>query len=187
MTPEQLQTLHAAIFAETDPGFVELRQSGATGAMAEWYSSPADPTYPVWRTDARTADILDAIAFDKYTPTDPPDGTATWTNRALAAQTKQLNLQIFLQGRETVDASKATVRAGLRDAVILVPAGASGANVSPGGSSGVNVMTACTRPALRIEKLLAIGQATTGSVTAALMGYEGMVSNEELIQALYLS
>ena len=67
--------------------------------MAEWYSSPASPTYLVWRTDARTADILDAIAFDEERrPT--PDGPQR-DNTALAAQTKQPNLQIFLQGRET--------------------------------------------------------------------------------------
>lgn len=186
LTPTQASTLHAAIFAETDPAFVELRNAGSTGAIAEWYSATANPDFLVWRTDAQVSDIINAISLDKYTPNDAPDNTATWTNRALAAQTKQLNLQLLLQGKNAIDASKATVRAGLRDAVISVPTGAAGANTSPGGTSGVNVLTACTRKANRIEKLFSSGSETTGTVTASLLTYEGGIGNDAIVQAFYL-
>lgn len=186
LTQTQATLLHDAIFAETDPAFVELRNAGATGAMAEWYSATATPDFLVWRTDAQVAGIINAISLDKYTPNDAPDGTTTWTNRVLAAQTKQLNLQLLLQGKTTLDASKATVRAGLRDAVISVPTGAAGANTSPGGTSGVNVLNACTRKANRIEKLFSSGSETTGTVTASLLTYEGGIGNDAIVQAFYL-
>lgn len=186
LTQTQATLLHDAIFAETDPAFVELRNAGATGAMAEWYSATATPDFLVWRTDAQVAGIINAISLDKYTPNDAPDGTTTWTNRVLAAQTKQLNLQLLLQGKTTLDASKATVRAGLRDAVISVPTGAAGANTNPGGTSGVNVLNACTRKANRIEKLFSSGSETTGTVTASLLTYEGGIGNDAIVQAFYL-
>lgn len=186
LTQTQATLLHDAIFAETDPAFVELRNAGSTGAMAEWYSATATPDFLVWRTDAPVSDITNAISFDKYTPNDAPDGTTLWMNRALAAQTKQMNLQIFLQGRISIDASKKTVRAGLRDAVISVPTGAAGANTNPGGTSGVNVLNACTRKANRIEKLFSSGSETTGTVTANLLTYEGEIGNDAIVQAFYL-
>ena len=186
LTQTQATLLHDAIFAETDPAFVELRNAGATGAMAEWYSATATPDFLVWRTDAPVSDITNAISLDKYTPNDAPDGTTTWTNRVLAAQTKQLNIQLLLQGKTSIDASKTTVRAGLRDAVISVPTGAAGANTNPGGTSGVNVLNACTRKANRIEKLFSSGSETTGTVTASLLTYEGEVGNEAIVQAFYL-
>jgi hypothetical protein len=64
----------------------------------------------------------------------------------------------------------------LRDAVVAVPAGAGGSNVSPGGVSGATVLNACVRDALRIEAILAGGDATTGTVTAKLLGFEGAIS-----------
>ena len=184
LTAAQIPTLKAAIAAETDPAFVELRNAGATGAMAEWFNVAADPEHLVWRTEARVNDINDAILWDRYTPTDTIDGTAVFTNRMLAIQTKQLNLQLMLQGRDTINATKANVRAGLRDAVVGVPSGVSGALTSPGGSSGATVLAACTRKATRGEKLYTSGPATTGSTSAFLLGYEGTISNTDIVLAL---
>jgi len=177
MTPAQLQALKAAINADPVLSAKPLNSDGAFD-IAIAMNTPVAST--VWRTDARVQAINDAINWALYTPVDAADGTATWTNRILAIQTKQMNLQLMLQGRETVDASKTNVRAGLRDAVIAVPAGASGAAVSPGGASGVNVMNACIRPGLRIEILLKTGDATTGGVTAAVMGYEGTITYQDV-------
>ena len=40
LTPAQILTLRAAIYAETDSEFVGYRTSGATGAMQEWLARP---------------------------------------------------------------------------------------------------------------------------------------------------
>ena len=64
-----------------------------------------------------------------------------------------------------------------------IPAGASGANVHPGGASGVNVLNACLRisPCTRVEKLFSAGPATTGTVTGEVLVIEGDISYTELI------
>lgn len=174
----------AALAAETDTTLVAYRNARDTGAIRAWYNSAASPDFFVWRTEVPTTEVLDAISFDKYTPTDAPDTTAIWQNRAFAAQIKQINLQLLLQGRSTLDASKANVRAALRDAVIQLPTGASGAAVSPGGASGATTLTACLRKARRIEKLFSVSSATTGSVTGNLLVYEGQVSELDVVEAL---
>lgn len=175
MTPAQLATIKADILAQGDLNIYPANSDGSF-AIAALYNLPASPTFNVWRTDASVQDIYDAINWSQYTPVDAPEATGIYTARALAIQTKQMNLQNMLQGRTTIDCSKTNVRAGLRDAVVAVPAGASGAAVSPGGASGATVLANCIRPATRLEKLLSTGSATTGSTTANLLGFEGSVS-----------
>ena len=123
--------------------------------------------------------IYDAIDWSKYTPSDAADGTAIQTNRLLSIQAKQMNLQNMLQGRDTIDASKANIRAGLRDAVTQLPAGASGAMVASGGTSGSAVLAACMRKATRFEKLFSTGPVTTGSTSANLLVLEGQLSSDD--------
>jgi hypothetical protein len=93
-------------------------------------------------------------------------------------------MRFCLSGRATIDCSKSGIRAGLRDAVISVPTGASGVNTNPGGASGANVLAVCVRVANRIEALLAGAYATTGSTTAKIPGYEGTIGRDEVQQAL---
>ena len=59
MTPAQLSVLKAAILAETDPAFVELRTAGAVGAMADFYNEPS--TFYVWRSNYSADQIATAI------------------------------------------------------------------------------------------------------------------------------
>jgi hypothetical protein len=184
LTTAQYQTLKTAINAETDPTFVGYRQTGQTGAMANWYNLAAVPAFAVWRTDAPVSAILDGITWTNFTPTDVADGSGLHTERVLITQTKQMNLQTMVFGRDTIDASKANIRAGLRDAVIQLPTGASGAAVSAGGASGINVLTPCTRSASNAEKVFAGAPATTGSVTANLLGWEGKLTDADIVQAL---
>lgn len=182
MTPAQLAAIKADILASPDLSALPNNSDGAF-EIARLYNLPASPAFNVWRTDAPVDAILDAVNWSQYTPTDAADNTATYTNRMLAIQTKQMNLQNMVLGRTTINAAKVNIRAGLRDAVIAVPAGAGGASVSPGGASGANVLTACVRPATRIEKLLATasqGSDTTGSTTARVMGFEGSVSYQDI-------
>ncbi len=185
MTSAQLATLKAAIVADNALNSQPMNSDGAF-AIAEALNLPASPSVSVWRPDAPVQAINDAIDWAKFTPADAADGTTIFTNRLLLIQTKQMNLQSMLVGRDTVDASRANVRAGLRDAVINIPAGVGGANVVAGGASGINVMNNCVRPALRIESILSTGQATTGGVTAKIMGFEGQVDYQDVIQALAL-
>ncbi len=179
MTPAQIATIKADIAANADMNTLPANSDGSY-AIAELYNQPASPTFNVWRTDASVQAIYDAINWSLYTPVDAPEATGIYTARALAIQTKQMNLQNILQGRDTIDCSKANVRAGLRDAVIAVPAGTNGAAVSPGGASGATVLANCIRPATRLEKLLSTGSATTGSTTANLLGFEGQVSYPQI-------
>ena len=179
LTQQQLTVLKTAINADPALASQPMTSDGAF-SIAVALNQLASPEIKVWRTEVPVQSISDAINWSQYTPVDSPDGTATYTNRILSVQTKQMNLQLMLQGRDTVDASKANVRAGLRDAVIQVPAGAGGVSVAPGGASGVNVLTACIRDAKRIEVILATGDATTGTVTAKVMAYEGDVSYQDV-------
>lgn len=175
MKPAQLQTLGAYIAADPVLSLIPNSNDGAYEVAAA-LNLPASPAYSVWQTSVPTQDIFDAIDWAKYTPSDAPDGSGTWTNRLLMIQTKQMNLQNIVVGRDTINGAKANVREGLRDALIQLPAGASGSGVTAAGANAVNVLNKMIRPARLIEKILVTGTATTGSVTAGLMGYEGTVS-----------
>lgn len=180
MTPAQLAVIKADIAAQPDMNTLPANSDGSY-AIAALYNKPSSTT--VWRTDAPVSAILDAINWSLYTPNDAPDNTATYTNRALNIQTKQMNLQNMIQGRDRLDCSKVNIRAGLRDAVTAVPAGTGGASVSPGGASGVTVLNNCTRLATRLEALLAAasqGSDTTGTVTARVMTFEGSVGYQDI-------
>lgn len=177
LTTAQLATLKADILASSDMNTQPMTSGGAL-VIAGLYN--VQSVTDVWRTEAPVQNIYDAIDWSKYTPTDAADSTAVYTNRLLLIQTKQMNLQNILTGRSTVDASKTNLRAGLRDAVIALPAGASGAAVTAGGTSGVTVLNALTRKATRFEKLFATSTATTGTVTANLLVLEGNVSVDDV-------
>ena len=177
MTPAQNSLIKADVLASADMNTLPANADGAF-EIARLYNLPS--TTDVWRTEVPTKLIFDAIDWAKYTPTDVADATAIFTNRMLIIQTKQMNLQNMLVGRDVVDASRSNIRAGLRDAVISLPAGALGATVSAGGAGGVTVLTACLRKATRIEKLLASAPFTTGTVSAGVMGFEGNVSYQDI-------
>lgn len=179
LTTAQLQALKADIAADPVLAAKPLNSDGAFDIAAA-YNLIASPAFPVWATNASVAAVYDAIDWDKFTPIDAPDNTATYTNRLLAIQTKQMNLQNMLTGRDRIDASKARTRVGLRDAVIQLPAGAGGAMVTAGGTSGANVLNALTRNATRAEKLLATPNVTTGTVTAGILNFEGSLSYQDI-------
>jgi len=171
LTTQQRATLSAAVHA--DPTAFAARNLGDTYTLKLWCDSPS--TTSVWRTEARVTDIIDSINWAAYTPNDAADNTATYTNRALLAQTKQMNLQLMLQGRDRIDATKANLRAGLRDAVIQIPTGAAGALVASGGASGATTLAACVRFATMAEALFVQAAQTTGSTTASILTFEGGV------------
>lgn len=185
LTTAQKQALKTAI--NENPVWAAYPQnSDGYADLATVLNVTANPDFSVWRTDAPVTNIIDAITWANYTPNDAVGGSDTdpllsrkigWL---LTSQTKQMNLQLMLQGRDTLNCSKATLRAGLRDAVILVPTGAGGANTSPGGASGVKVLNACTRNATEGEKILAGAAEQTGTVTANVLGFEGSLSGADV-------
>lgn len=177
LTQAQLQAIKTEIAG--DPALSSQPASGdGADAIASALNAVAAGPFPVWRTEAQVKDIFDAINWALYTPVDAVDGTAVHQERLLLIQTKQMNLQNMLIGRTTLDASKANIRAGLRDAVIQVPAGVNGAPVAPGGASGATVLAAMTRSATRAEKVLirAGGQSQTGTTSASLLDFEGLIT-----------
>lgn len=179
LTPAQNSALKADISADPVLSAIPNTADGAY-EIAAAYNLLAAVDFMVWRTDAPTLSIFDAITWANYTPNDPPDATVIFTNRTLLAQTKQMNLQNMLTSRSQIDASKSNIRAGLRDAVIALPTGTNGAMTSAGGTSGATVLAACMRKALRIEKLFAGANATTGPATAALLVYEGQIQYSDI-------
>lgn len=188
MTPAQLQTLRNAI--DANPVWAAYPNNGdGWFDLALVLNQPANPTFTVWRTDTPVSSIIDAISFAGYTPNDAVSSSDTdpvlsrkigWL---LTIQTKQMNLQLMLQGRDRLNTSPPNVRSGLRDAVIQIPSGAGGANSAPGGVGGTTVLNACTRAATEAEKILAAASQasdTTGTVTARVMTWEGTVSPQQV-------
>lgn len=190
LTPQQTTTLAAHIRANTDPAVVQALANGQDNELARLYNLPASPAFPLWQSSASVDAIIDAITWASYTPNDKvgaADTDPTLSRKIgwlLEIQVKQMNLQLMLQGRSALNCGKATLRSGLRDAVIQVPSGAGGAATSPGGASGVNVMTVCTRSATVAEKALAGAQETTGTVTANVIGFEGAITADDVAAAL---
>ena len=180
LTAPQLATLKAAILADGTMSAKPMT-SGGSLEIAGLLNAAASPAYYVWRSNTSASDIMDAITWANLTPADTADGTATFTNRALVCQAKQMNLQILLQGRDSLATGKTSVRGGLSDALQNVPAGAGGAVVDAGWAGAGKVKASITRTASIIEKLFSTGNGTTA--TPSTMGYEGPVSSDDVQQA----
>lgn len=174
----QIAQLKTAMAAETDPAFVQARTDGNSQAMADFFNSAAPVDFIVWNSATQVQAVFDAISWASLTPADAPDGTGLFTNRALACQAKQFNIQILLQGRTAIDANKANVRQGLRDALQNVPAGAAGALLDAGWTP---VKAALTRKATRAEKLITSGTATVANPVSLV--FDGMVTDQDVIKA----
>ncbi len=191
LTSTQLVTLKSAILAETDPTFAAARQANDEPAMAAFFNA-ATATL-AWRTNVPISEIINSINWASYTPNDKVASGDTdpalsrkigWL---LEIQVKQMNLQLFLQGQQLFNSAPPNMRGGLRDAVIQVPSGASGAATSPGGANGATTLAACTRAATRGELVFAAasqGSDTTGSTTARVLTFQGSISAQDVSDAL---
>lgn len=177
LTPQQSAALKTAILA--DPSVAEVFNSGDLSGAAAYMNEPHSPAFFVWRDTTPAADILDAITWASLTPADSPDGTATYTNRALMCQAKQLNLQIILQGRESVATGRLNVRQALTDALTGVPAGPGGTQLDAGWLGASKVKSAIQRQASRFERLFATGAGTSN--TPAVMTVVGPLAYTDLI------
>lgn len=167
MTPAQYTTLKS--LADADQTASALIAQGNDIGLADWMNAPTSQY--IWRQYTPADDVFDAIVWANLTPIDAPDGTALWTNRALLCQAKQINLQIMLQGKERIATAKATTRAGLSDALLNVPSGASGATQSAGWAA---VKSVISRIGTRAEMALAPGAGTQGS--PSVPSFDGTIS-----------
>lgn len=157
LTQEQLATLKAAIIA--NPTMAAARTAHDTQAITDLLNT--NSTLDVWRTSVSTQVLFDQITWANLTPAEAPNGTLDWQCRSLACQGKQFNLQLIFASRDTIDASKSNVRAGLQDALTNVPSGLAGALVSAGW---VGVRTAMQRKATVLEAIFANTQNTPASL-----------------------
>lgn len=171
MTPAQASTLKALAMA--DQTAAALISIGNDMGLADWFNEPT-ATW-IWRTSVPADEVFDAISWANLTPADAPDGTAQYTNRALQCQAKQINLQIILQGRERIAGAKATIRAGLSDALLNVPSGAGGALQSAGWAG---VKAVLSRLATRAEAALASGAGTQAAPSTP--AFDGMLHFMEI-------
>ena len=161
MTPEQLTTLKAAVLAETDPEFVGYRTSGATGAMANWYNVTAAPAVKAWRTSVPPEDS------DESTPWPAFDALS-------AGKRESWNIAFMRFAR---DYSRGPVRKWITDVW-------GNASVD---SNAASILLAGQRSITRGEAVLGGNtQASTNTVSALKLAWEGTVRNEDIVQAINL-
>lgn len=164
LTPAQIAVLKADISANGDLNSIPTNDDGAY-AIAALYNATASPDFFVFRSDVPSSEIFDQVTWANYTPQDAADNTVTWSNRSLACQGEQFNLQIMLQGQPSFNAGRVQLRAGLNDATTNLPSGASGASRS-GGWTGI--LAILRRKATRGEKLFSVATTGVGTGTGAL-------------------
>lgn len=157
LTTAQLQTLKAAINAETDPSFVSYRTNGQTDLMAGWYNQPS--TFVCWRTDVRAEETGNAWV-----------GTDIDGMSALNMQRLQLLLQSAPSG--VFDMSRADRRAGFEN-----PFGTNQNN-----ASRVAMRAAWKRFATRAERLYVTGTGTDNTPGAFV--WQGALSGSDISAAL---
>jgi hypothetical protein len=181
LTPAQLQAIKADITANSDLNVFPNNSDGSS-AIAALYNLPAVGPFFVWNTAVDVGLIYDAIVWANLTPNDLADTTQIWENRAMMCQLKQINLQIMLQGKATLNCSRANVRAGLNDALTAIPSGTNGA---PRAAGWTAVQPVLARPATRLEKLFANTAGGNGATatTAALMVVEGSIAYQDIDSA----
>lgn len=156
MTPEQLTALKAYVLAT--PALVALGRNDTE--LKNELNAPS--AFQVWRSVTPADEVFDAILWERLTPADAVDGTQTSANRELRCQTKQLNLQIVLQGRESIATGRTNVRKALSDALQSVPSGVNGGAQDAGWLGAGRVKAVITRATTVAEALFATGTGTAG-------------------------
>ena len=182
LTAAQKATLKTAIL--NDPAANAFYGVGDLSGLAGYYSAKASPTFYVYRTSVPTSEIFDAVTWANFTPSDAVPETTSLANdiyqsRQLACQTKQMNLQTMLTGRDAIDGSKTNIRAGLQDALTNIPSGANGVNRAAGWVTLRD--SVLVRAANRLEQLFATGGNGATAQTAATLVVEGALSTSDLI------
>lgn len=155
----QLQTLKAYIAADPVLSLEPMNGDGDYN-IAKALNQIVAPAFQVWSSNVRTQDIFDAIIWANLTPAQTVDGTQAWLNRTMLCQSKQFNLQTILTGRETIDATKVSIRNGIQDALTGLPSKTDGTTQGAGWAA---VQLILQRTATVAEKIFATGTGTTAS------------------------
>jgi len=165
LTDSQVVTLRAAILAEADAAFVEMRTNGATGAMAAWLNQDA-PGFYVWKTRVTEQEITSLTSSD----------ATVWSWPAYIARTEaeRNGWARMFNGTYSINPSLAQVRTGIADIF------SGSANNAP--AQRAHLLAMGKRLATRAEKLFATGTGT--SAVPATMGMEGQVGEYDVIRAL---
>lgn len=158
MTPEQLQTLKAAILADQTLSREPMNSDGAY-AIAAALNRPAEPAFIVWRTSVSQDEIMQN-GFD-------------WTRvDNLSVGPARVWEWMFQNEQRAINPSKVNVRAGI-DAVWKGTAADLAVRAA--------VYVHCKRAATRFEQLFATG--TGSSAAPATMTLESPVSLQDVERA----
>lgn len=162
MTPAQLATLKTAVLADAVLAALPATADSAY-AIADAMNAEAAPVYVVWRTSVPIEEIM-ANGF-------------VWTEiDALSAG--KARIWQWMSQLGAINPSKGNVRQGLRDCFESAAPGTFGDRLA--GTGGLQPHL--RRNATRGEKLYATG---TGSASGpALLGYEGRISPQDVLQAM---
>ena len=160
LTPEQLQTFRAALFAETNPVVVAALAEGSFGIATDYYNAEATPAYTVWKTRVELEEIT-SNGFDWVRVDNLSVGKARIWEWMFGSESKSIN------------PSKPNIRAGI-------------AEVWKGTAADLAVQAVvlghCKRPATLFESLFVTGTGTTAD--PAQLGWEGTLSLNDLSDAL---
>lgn len=158
LTTGQLQTLKAAILAETNTTFVALRAANDETGMADWLNAAS--TFIVWRTSV-TQDEIMQNGFD-------------WTRvDNLSVGKARIWEWMFNNEARAINPSKSNVRAGIESVWVGTAADL---------AVRASVYAHCKRAASRAERVFATGTGTDAS--PGLLGWEGYVTAQTVSDAL---
>ena len=161
LTTQQLQTLKAAIIAETNATFAGYRANGQTTLMREWLNKDKSPAVNAWRTSVPPEDS------DEATPWPAFDG--------LAAGKRESWVHGFL--RYARDYSRVAVRRWITD---------TWGNATAGSNAESILNTAGLRKITRAEAILGGSTtATTGTASALKLDWEGPLSDDDIVDSGY--
>lgn len=154
MTPEQLQTLKAALLADLalDQYIVDYRDD----LIRDYYNAPSNPAFTVWRTSVSQDEIMQN-GFD-------------WTRvDNLSVGKARVWEWLFDNGSTSINPSKTNVRAGIDQTWV-------------GTAADLAVRAAvyvhCKRQANRVERLFATG--TGSDAVPGLLVFEGEISTSNV-------
>lgn len=164
LTPAQRAALKAAILTETDPMFVAARAVGDVDRMAAWFNAPAPSGESAWRHDVSARDLDEASDYTSFDAVSAGKRDA-WT--------------LFLQY-----APRDFGEPRNRKTVIDVWGPSNNA-----AAPAFAILTTCTRPVTRVERLLGGAADETagtgaGAVTARDLTWTGPLSGYEVALAL---
>jgi len=158
MTPAQLQTLKAAIFASQDPAVIAARNAVNETELARLYNLPS--SFIVWKTSVRRSEAM-ADGID-------------WTQvDNLSVGQGRIWDWLFDNNERSINPSDASQRAAISECWKGTAAKVAVATF---------VLTQCKRAASAAEHLFATGTGTTG--TPGLLVWEGTVSPQTIADAL---